>query len=285
MLRLMLDSHPSLAITPETHFIPHLAERCASAENPTEVALETIVGADRWPSFGVDADTLRDQAAAAGCRTASDVLRVFYASYAASRDKPRWGDKTPFYVIAMPRIARLLEEAHFIHIIRDGRDVALSVIPLWWGPNSVPEAAAWWAERVHRGRRAGADLPYLEVRYEQLVDRPEAELGRICGFIGLDFDLQMLSFNTRVREKPSVVAPHLVDLKLADALAGEPAARERAQAVMTPQQMQARLAARLSGPPDAASVERWRTEMTAAELRQFDEIAGDLLVELGYPRA
>ena len=81
------------------------------------------------------------------------------------------------------------------------------------------------------------------------------------------------------------MAPHLVDLKLADALAAEPAARERAPAAVTPQQMQARLAARLSGPPDAASVERWRTEMTAAELRQFDEIAGDLLVELGYPRA
>ena len=155
--------------------------------------------------FGVDADTLRGQAAAAGRRTASDVLRVFYASYAASRDKPRWGEKIPFYAIAMPWIPSLLEEAHLIHIIRDGNAMKrCRCIPLWWGPTSVPEAAAWWAERVHRGRRAGADLRFLEVRYEQLVDRPEAELGRICGSIGLDFDLQMPSFNTRVREsRPS----------------------------------------------------------------------------------
>jgi hypothetical protein len=284
MLRLMLDSHPELAITPETHFIPGLAELCASAADPAAVALEAIVDTDRWPSFELDPDALRRQAATARCRSLADVLRLFYSSYAASRQKPRWGDKTPFYVLAMPRIARLLEEAHFVHIIRDGRDVALSVIPLWWGPKSVPEAAAWWAARVRRGRRAGADLRYLEVRYEQLVERPETELGRICSFIGLDFDPEMLSFNTRVQEQPSVVAPHLVDLTLAAALAAEPEAPEPAQALITPQEMHARLAARLSGPPDAASVERWRTEMTAAEIRQFDEIAGDLLVELGYPR-
>ena len=53
---------------------------------------------------------------------------------------------------------------------------------------------------------------------------------------------------------------------------------------MTPQQMQARLAARLSGPPDAASVERWRTEMTAADSGSSTRSPG-MLVELGYPRA
>ncbi len=284
MLRLMLDGHPELAISPETHFIPRLAELCASAENPAGIALQAIIDADRWPSFGLDADALRQQCRAARCRSLSDVVRVFYASYAATRDKPRWGDKTPLYVLKMPVIAKLLDEAHFIHIIRDGRDVALSVIPLWWGPNSVPEAAVWWSERVRRGRRTSADLAYHEVVYERLVEQPDAEVRRICAFIGLDFVTEMLSYDRRVREQPTVVAPHLTDLTLDAALAAEPAARDSAHVVITPQEMQARLAARLSGPPDAAGVGRWRTEMTAAEIRQFDEIAGDLLVELGYPR-
>lgn len=282
MLRLMLDTHPQLAIPPETHFIPRLAKLGGSTDDPAADALQAIFDADRWPSFGLDAGSLRRQAAATRCRSVSDVLRLFYSSYAAARGKPRWGDKTPFYVLTMPLIAKLLEEAHFIHIIRDGRDVALSVIPLWWGPGTVPEAASWWAERVRRGRRTGADLPYLEVRYERLVEQPEAELRRICAFIELDFDAQMLSFDERVRERPAAVAPHLVELTLDAALADEPAAS--GQPRVSPRAMQARLAARLSGPPDGASVGRWRTEMTAAELRQFDEIAGDVLQELGYPR-
>ena len=262
MLRLMLDTHPQLAIPPETHFIPRLAKLGGSTDDPAADALQAIFDADRWPSFGLDAGSLRRQAAATRCRSVSDVLRLFYSSYAAARGKPRWGDKTPFYVLTMPLIAKLLEEAHFIHIIRDGRDVALSVIPLWWGPGTVPEAASWWAERVRRGRRTGADLPYLEVRYERLVEKPEAELRRICAFIELDFDAQMLSFDERVRERPAAVAPHLVELTLDAALADEPAAS--GQPRVSPREMQARLAARLSGPPDGASVGRWRTEMTAA---------------------
>jgi hypothetical protein len=283
MLRLMLDTHPQLAIPPETHFIPRLARRCARAEDPVAAALQAILEAERWPSFGLDAEALRKRAASAHCRSPSDVLRVFYATYAEAHAKSRWGDKTPFYVLRMPLIASLIEEAHFVHIIRDGRDVALSVMPLWWGPASVPEAAAWWAERVREGRRAGSDLHYLEVAYERLVGRPEIELRRICAFIKLEYDPQMLRFDERVRCRPATVAPHLADLTLEAALAAEP--EPPSSTIVSPEQMQARLAARLSGPPDAVSVGRWRTEMSAADVRRFEEIAGDLLEDLGYPRS
>jgi len=285
MLRLMLDTHPELAIPPETHFIPRVVELCEEAEDPVPLALEAIVAADRWRSFGLDPDALRTQALTLRCRSLSDVLRLFYDMYAANRGKARWGDKTPWYVLKMPIIAALLDEAHFLHLVRDGRDVALSVIPLWFGPTSVAEAATWWVDRVRRGRRDGAHLPYLEVRYEQLVDQPEAELRRICGFIGLDFDAQMLSFDKRVRTEPTSIAPHLVNLPLAAALAAEPGEPDEPETRVSPIEMQARLVRRLSGPPDAASVGRWRTEMTAEELRSFDTIAGTLLDELGYPRS
>jgi hypothetical protein len=284
MLRLMLDSHPELAIPPETHFIPLASERCMSAEDPVAVALDTIIASERWRSFGLDGEELRARAAALRGRSLSDALRMFYEAYAEGRGKARWGDKTPWYVLKMPMISELLPEAHFVQVIRDGRDVALSVIPLWFGPNSVPEAASWWAERVRRGRRDAAEVPYLEVRYELLVQQPEAELHRLCGFAGLEFDRLMLAFADRVRDQPEVVAPHLLELPLAAARAAEPEPRgSLARAPVSPQEMQARLARRLSGPPDNESIGRWRTEMTADELRSFNEIAGDLLEELGYP--
>ena len=67
MLRLMLDSHPQLAITPETHFLPRLAELCASADDPAEVSLQAIGEADRWPSFELDPEALRQTATAKRC--------------------------------------------------------------------------------------------------------------------------------------------------------------------------------------------------------------------------
>jgi Sulfotransferase family len=280
MLRLMLDGHPELAMLPETHFLPRLPGICATSPDPVAQALEAIVTTDRWSSFGLDAGALRERANTTGCETLSDVVRLFYREYAARHGKQRWGDKTPWYVLRMPMIARLLGEARFVHIIRDGRDVALSVIPLWWGPTSVADAARWWAERIRSGRRDAAEVPYLEVLYERLVEQPEAELRRICAFIELEYDAGMLEFDARVRADPARVAPHLVGLSLDAALAAEP---DQFQCgLVSPEQMQAQLARRLSGPPDGASIGRWRALMSADELRSFDEIAGDLLEELGY---
>lgn len=110
----------------------------------------------------------------------SDMLRAFYAAYAARHRKPRWGDKTPGYVLDMPLIAEILPEARFIHVIRDGRDVALSLLPLWFGPSTLEEAARWWEERVRAGRRDASSVQYIEVRYERLVLDTRTELRRIA---------------------------------------------------------------------------------------------------------
>jgi hypothetical protein len=193
---------------------------------------------------------------------------VFYELYAAGHGKSRWGDKTPQYVLRMPQIAQLLPEARFVHMVRDGRDVALSVLPLWFGPTSLEEAASWWVERVRAGRRDGPALNYLEVRYEHLVERPIEELRRVCAFVGVDFRTEMLTYHTRAVERMR----EMKDIASGDAPV---TASDRAQ-------MRARLRARLSEPPDTTGVGRWRTEMSLDEQSRFSAIAGDLLVELGY---
>ena len=70
-----------------------------------------------------------------------EALRAFYGVYAGRFGKWRWGDKTTNYVRQMSLIHDLLPETRFVHIIRDGRDVALSTRDLWFGPDSVEEAA------------------------------------------------------------------------------------------------------------------------------------------------
>ena len=262
LLRMMLDAHPELAIPPETHFIPMLGGLWRRAPGDHDAVLDALVAHDHWEDFELDAGDLRRCVADASASTLGDLLRVFYSMYAERHGKRRWGDKTPPYVLTMPAIAELLPEAHFVHVIRDGRDVAISVRPLWFGPDSIEDAAAWWRERVVTGRRAGSALAYLEVRYEDLVEDPRRELKRVCRYLEIEFSESMLSSHVRAGER-------LGELK---SLGGRAiSARARGH-----------IHARLTLPTDSASVGRWRTEMTGAERRRFEEIAGDVLEEFGY---
>jgi len=261
---MMLDAHPDLAIPPETHFIPWLGRIWDEAAHPHDAVIEALVGHPRWPDFNIDADRFRARLASVSASTLADVLRMFYSMYAEEHGKRRWGDKTPRYVLDMPMIAELFPEAHFIHIIRDGRDAALSVLPLWFGPRSVEEAAVWWKERIEVGRRAGRTLPYTEVRYEDLVVNVQPELQRLCGILDLDFRREMLTSHTRASERLSEEK----DLPTSGGIS----AGRRTQ-----------IHARVRFAPDARSIGRWRTEMTSRERQRFEELAGDTLERLGYP--
>jgi hypothetical protein len=125
LLRLMLDAHPELAIPPETHFVPAVIERAKGGAG-SEALIAELTGVRGWDELGVDAGQLRERVPAAAHGDAATVLRAFYALAAEARGKTRWGDKTPIYVTRMRAISATLPEARFVHLIRDGRDVALS---------------------------------------------------------------------------------------------------------------------------------------------------------------
>ena len=121
--------------------------------------------------------------------TAGDAARSFYEAYAAHEGKPRWGDKSPPYTWKAKRIQRALPEAHFIHLIRDGRDVALSLSEVSWGPGDVQAAAAKWVDELSRARasaRGGSrPAPTWSFAIEDLVADPEPLLRRIADFVDL----------------------------------------------------------------------------------------------------
>src|SRR6185369_1116749 len=110
------------------------------------------------------------------------------------------GDKTPGYSRHLPAIGTLLPEASFLHLIRDGRDVALSLRPQWFAPSrEIEELAAHWRDGVETARRDGARCRrYLEVRFEALVLDSERVLREICGWLELPYDSAMLDYPARV---------------------------------------------------------------------------------------
>src|SRR5712692_7798046 len=167
LLRLMLDAHPDLAIPGETWFIPQVAEKCPAAPDPRAMFVATLSSQERWPTFQVSADRLAERVATIEPFEMGQALRAFYQLYAERFGKPRWGDKSPGYSVYMRLIQSLLPEARFIHIIRDGRDIALSATKLRPSadPNKFARTAALWLFRITGAQAQVKDLHhYVEIR-------------------------------------------------------------------------------------------------------------------------
>jgi Sulfotransferase family len=258
LLRAMLDSHPDLAIPPETHFVVPMAmrrrhyERDGFDHSRFLADLFTRFGG-RMRRWGLDRATVAEALARSAPTGTPEALRAVYGAYAARHRKPRYGDKTPVHVLNLPLLGALFPESRFVHIIRDGRDSTVSYLAQEWGPTTVAEGALRWRRAIHAGRREGARLGptrYREVRYEALVNDPEAELRPLCSFLGLSFH-------------PAVLRYHLN----AERLISETDESH----------------SRLRQPP-TAGVRDWRRDMSASDIALFEALAGDALEDLGYER-
>src|SRR5439155_14596986 len=132
----MLDSHSQIAIPGESHFITEMAHRGKRYEAAdgfaTERFLEDLLAHERFQAWGLPAEAVRNSLSRRSPASLADAFRAVYAAYAAHRGKQLFGDKTPGYVRELPLIADLFPEARFVHLIRDGRDVVLSLREMAW---------------------------------------------------------------------------------------------------------------------------------------------------------
>ena len=260
LLRLMLDAHPDLAIPPESHFLSrfgHAIDRYAAPNggvDPDHLAGD-ILRTRTFAAWGVPEAEVRTRVGALAAPVSfADVVDAVYTAYAEPRGASRWGDKTPRYVLDIPLFDRLFAGARFVHIVRDGRDVAMSLRGVRFGPNDPMSAAGFWARRVRAGRADGARLGpdrYAEVRYEALIADPERTLRAVCDVIDLPWNAAMLDYHRGVDE----------------ALPEDRRSQHRHE-----------------GRPPTAGLRDWRTQMPPAEVAAFEAVAGDLLDQLGYER-
>ena len=209
LLRAMFDAHRDVAVPDEVAFIvryarPHYALQYGWPLRFDAGRCTDLIMADssfrRWPISECEA-----RAELAQCRPASfaATIRRLYALVAADRGKSRYADKTPMHVLHLRRLGALFPEARFVHMVRDGRDVAVSYRSVDWGPRTVEEAAIRWRRSVRRGRRDGQRLGpgrYCEVRYEDLVADPASVLPELCRFLDLPWDEDMLRHHDRAAD-------------------------------------------------------------------------------------
>jgi Sulfotransferase family len=254
MLRVMFEQHPDIAIPPESYFPVSFwrrRQRYAAPDGGIDLGrvADNLLRHDRFRAWRVDPDLVRERLTGTAPDYAEAIRRV-YALYAGSHGKARYGDKTPPFLMHMRMLAEQFPEARFVHLVRDGRDVVLSLRDQPFAPSSFTGAAEYWAGRVRRARQAGERLGpdrYRELRYEDLVADPERELRALCEFVELDYTPAMLAYEDVSR------------IPLTDKM--------RASGVV-----------RAPG----ASGRDWRTQMSPRQLAVVETVAGDQLVAFGY---
>jgi hypothetical protein len=153
----------------------------------------------------------------------------------------------------------LWPHAKVVHLIRDGRDVALSLLE-WsragrtvgrfstWREDPLTTAALFWEWNVRLGTEGALLGPdrYHQLRYETLVADPELECQKLCDFLALSYDPAMLRFHEgRMREEPG-------------------------------------LSAKKAWRPVTTGLRDWREQMAPGDVARFEAAAGPLLDELGY---
>ena len=192
----MLDRNSRISVPDESYFVPQLVHRHRRSVEP-DAFLDDLRRLPTLREWGLPLDDVAARLRP-GMSTGEAIGAVFEA-YAAQHGKSRWGDKTPMYMQYLPLLERLFPTARFVHLVRDGRDAALSFLSMpagimtegWGHPRDAEGFACQWRTEVAAalalGRRVGPER-YLELRYEDLVARPEDALQRICAFAGLPYE-------------------------------------------------------------------------------------------------
>lgn len=270
LLRLMLDAHTDLAIPPETGFLAadQVFLQRLSRQEFADFIEQFPPGVPGWQDFCIPSPVWREALEVIEPFSPVNAFRTFYRLYAARFSKMRWGDKTPSYVFYMRQIEEMLPETRFIHLIRDGRDVALSWRKTWFAPGQdMRTLASHWKQSVSaglNGRKDGGH--YLEIRYEELIQDTASVLQRICDYLSLDFQPAMLNY---FANSPARLAEH--------------AERRRGDGTLLVSRQQRLEQQRLTTrPPISERVQAWRTTLTPSEREAFASVAGDLLDALGY---
>ena len=261
LLRLLLDAHSELAIPPEANWLELVLGHIEKIPFDFEACLAAFNSAPSWPDYSISPNQLMEILQNHDVDNRGKTLKAIYALYAFRHGKARYGDKTPKNILRIERLSQLIPEAHFVHIIRDGRDVAVSWKNVWFGQGlGIEKLAKMWSDQITGARAQSKNANYMELRYEDLVTNPRVELEKIAAFLQLPFQESQLQFHLNAEHRLSEFRdmPHV-------------SASTRLNTFKLVHQ-----------PPLKSQIGRWQKELDLADLNAFQLISADLLSQLGY---
>jgi protein-tyrosine sulfotransferase len=247
LLRVMLDSHKNIYIGPETGLL-----------------YTNLLNNNKLGKISTQLDVSPEKIRSIKKESLSNIQFIdsLFTHLQQKAGKHRWGEKSPRNVTVIGRLFKYFPESRFIHIIRDGRDVACSLrhfpkhkivdgnIVKLDTNNPIDQCISTWIHNVKLGLAWRSDPRYLEIKYEDLVSNPKHTMTDVLDFIDEPWDEDVLNY-------------YLVD-----------SATRSIDKI--PQNIRARK------PIDKSALARWKRDLSKEEQELFKKMAGDLLVELGY---
>ncbi|MET0103936.1 MAG: sulfotransferase [Sedimenticola sp.] len=257
LLRMMLSAHSAFSIPPETWFISSLVKELPVAGVLSELevnrAISMITGHYRWADMEIDSDSFREEVFNLNEPTLRSILELIYNKFLIRENARRWGDKTPPYISIVPEIIHIFNDAQFIYLVRDGRDVSKSFHDRKWMGNWLYQNVGEWIEAVDL-YESYTEMEFsnriLEVRYEDLVSNPKQTLERICDHLGESFEPSMLDWSSDIASK----------------IPG----REQ------------KIHKKLMRSPSIKDIDRWKTEASLWEKLVLNAFIGKYLQKSGY---
>ena len=200
LLRLMLNKHSRIDIPDESDFISVLVDKRKKYgnlhdDNNLETLFADMMAVKRLADWGMDISRVRSKVFSSS-RTLRDIISAVFETHMKDNGKKRWGDKTPRYTKYITEISEIFPDALFIHIVRDGRDVAASLKSVVWFSGNIIDAAYHWKSMVNKAKVCEDFLSgkYIEIYYETLVNSPENVLMRLSKFLDEQFETGMVDF-------------------------------------------------------------------------------------------
>ena len=182
------------------------------------------------------------------------VIEALICSRAPEKKLLAWGEKSPGHVFYWKEIKETYPNAKVVHIVRDGRDVASSIINARMGPKTYFAAAKMWCDYLDGIEKIKQDCPtddFVEIRYEDLLSDPEENLQKICTTLGVEYSEKMLKFF----EKNASYQTDATNLE------------------------------NLNKPLIASNKEKWRKNLSDRNLQEFETVAGQHLSAYGFEPA
>ena len=255
LLGAMLGAHSDCICPPESQFKMDVLRSCEG--NGEKVNLPTALNLIKkhlrfkiW-EFDISSTEIPEEEMGGSYPR---LLEWIVSRYARSHGKTKariWVDHTPENIRRATTLLELFPQAKMIHIVRDGRAIASSVMSVDWGPNTIIKAAGWWLEMISYGLAAESRLredQITRVKYEDLVCAPEKTLINLCTFLGIDYQPEMV-------QAGGFKAPRYTTGQ--HTLIGQT--------------------------PDAKRATRWETRLTPRQIEIFENLTHDFLSYLGYP--
>lgn len=182
-----------------------------------------------------------------------DVFDAILTTWARSVGKPRWGEKSPDHVKYWAQLREIYPNAQVIHIVRDGRDVAVSLLRARFGPKTIFKAAEYWRDyllHAERLKRITDSRDVLELKYEDLVREPERQVRSLCDFLNEPYSDHLLRYYDTETLYPT-----------------------------DKRNMQ-----NLQKPIMRDNTGKWKAVLSASEIGIFEAVAGEMLAHYGYER-